>query len=242
RGRSSGCSFRGGGRGTVPTHHRLDHGGDVVDGGGRQDPVAGADHVPVGSARPFQHVSGGGGDGGRVGEEDGRVEVALDRVAAAQTPPGFVDGQAPVDSVGGGADLGHHLQQVGGGRSEVDGGHVEVGQGGAGGGYDVAAVHIHRQGARPAVEQLDDIGARLHLHPQITAGRFGQPAERGVHAGRVEGAPELREVAGSGSFEEEGQHRRRPSGEADHGHVRDRKSTRLNSSHVKISYAVFCLK
>src|SRR5690606_40447897 len=26
------------------------------------------------------------------------------------------------------------------------------------------------------------------------------------------------------------------------GHVEDRKSTRLNSSHVKISYAVFCLK
>src|SRR5690606_40541854 len=26
------------------------------------------------------------------------------------------------------------------------------------------------------------------------------------------------------------------------GDVRDRKSTRLNSSHVKISYAVFCLK
>src|SRR5690606_42011788 len=29
---------------------------------------------------------------------------------------------------------------------------------------------------------------------------------------------------------------------ADHRHPRDRKSTRLNSSHVKISYAVFCLK
>src|SRR5438067_10283275 len=26
------------------------------------------------------------------------------------------------------------------------------------------------------------------------------------------------------------------------GHQRDRKSTRLNSSHVSISYAVFCLK
>src|SRR5438874_5690152 len=26
------------------------------------------------------------------------------------------------------------------------------------------------------------------------------------------------------------------------GHARDRKSTRLNSSHVEISYAVFCLK
>src|SRR5690242_21431437 len=28
----------------------------------------------------------------------------------------------------------------------------------------------------------------------------------------------------------------------DRGHVRDRKSTRLNSSHMSISYAVFCLK
>src|SRR5690606_41352959 len=28
----------------------------------------------------------------------------------------------------------------------------------------------------------------------------------------------------------------------DEQHERDRKSTRLNSSHVKISYAVFCLK
>src|SRR5690554_7771815 len=27
-----------------------------------------------------------------------------------------------------------------------------------------------------------------------------------------------------------------------HGRVLDRKSTRLNSSHVRISYAVFCLK
>src|SRR5207302_10211085 len=41
--------------------------------------------------------------------------------------------------------------------------------------------------------------------------------------------------------------RRRGLGQADHSslplHRRlDRKSTRLNSSHVKISYAVFCLK
>src|SRR3712207_7834528 len=36
-----------------------------------------------------------------------------------------------------------------------------------------------------------------------------------------------------------------PSRRADPGHavgVRDRKSTRLNSSHANISYAVFCLK
>src|SRR5437773_8277545 len=34
--------------------------------------------------------------------------------------------------------------------------------------------------------------------------------------------------------------RRRPRGDAHH-HL-DRKSTRLNSSHITISYAVFCLK
>src|SRR5690606_41688940 len=35
---------------------------------------------------------------------------------------------------------------------------------------------------------------------------------------------------------------RRPAAAGGHGDVLDRKSTRLNSSHVKISYAVFCLK
>src|SRR5690349_23996937 len=40
--------------------------------------------------------------------------------------------------------------------------------------------------------------------------------------------------------EQPGRHQRGEAGtEADH---RDRKSTRLNSSHVEISYAVFCLK
>src|SRR5437899_4501561 len=32
------------------------------------------------------------------------------------------------------------------------------------------------------------------------------------------------------------------TGEAEHDGLRDRKSTRLNSSHLGISYAVFCLK
>src|SRR5437660_6846361 len=38
--------------------------------------------------------------------------------------------------------------------------------------------------------------------------------------------------------------RRRPqlSGRVRHHRLQDRKSTRLNSSHVAISYAVFCLK
>src|SRR5690606_15192721 len=54
---------------------------------------------------------------------------------------------------------------------------------------------------------------RLHLH-QIETG------------GHVQGVHVLAEL-----------HHLHPA----HGHI-DRKSTRLNSSHVKISYAVFCLK
>src|SRR5690606_39508292 len=47
----------------------------------------------------------------------------------------------------------------------------------------------------------------------------------------------------SGSVSPDGQalHRER-SAKKDGAIFRDRKSTRLNSSHVKISYAVFCLK
>src|SRR5215475_15115532 len=37
-------------------------------------------------------------------------------------------------------------------------------------------------------------------------------------------------------------HRARRPGAGNHRGAEDRKSTRLNSSHVKISYAVFCLK
>src|SRR3712207_7537390 len=37
-------------------------------------------------------------------------------------------------------------------------------------------------------------------------------------------------------------HQRRPEDQRVERHDRDRKSTRLNSSHANISYAVFCLK
>src|SRR5690606_40258747 len=48
-------------------------------------------------------------------------------------------------------------------------------------------------------------------------------------SGRVDDEDWLRKVDGSARAVE-------------HREVEDRKSTRLNSSHVKISYAVFCLK
>src|SRR5690606_41215317 len=68
--------------------------------------------------------------------------------------------------------------------------------------------------------------------------RDGSPPRRpSSHQGRCapRRGPHLRQPAQ--------EHHRRP-GLLHHGvqGVRDRKSTRLNSSHVKISYAVFCLK
>src|SRR3712207_8857318 len=54
-------------------------------------------------------------------------------------------------------------------------------------------------------------------------------AERGVHGGAE------RLAAGAGAADQPAQLHAR-------GDVQDRKSTRLNSSHANISYAVFCLK
>src|SRR5689334_23682406 len=60
---------------------------------------------------------------------------------------------------------------------------------------------------------------------------------------------EIRGEAGEGEAEEEGDvvrrqraHAHRAQREEQQGDAVDRKSTRLNSSHSSISYAVFCLK
>src|SRR5690606_17883550 len=63
----------------------------------------------------------------------------------------------------------------------------------------------------------------------------GRPFSRDDYEHIVKSAKYKRDVVGFGSkrnFEEEGYYVRNDI---------DRKSTRLNSSHVKISYAVFCL-
>src|SRR3989442_11137252 len=62
---------------------------------------------------------------------------------------------------------------------------------------------------------------------------------------RVHGAEKRLERRGDGGraerFESAQRHVRETC-EGRHGRLRDRKSTRLNSSHVRTSYAVFCLK
>src|SRR2546422_6591643 len=70
---------------------------------------------------------------------------------------------------------------------------------------------------------------RSTLFPYTTLFRSGWPwkdaaARRCIDSGRIRHA------------------RRRPAGRVDADRGTDRKSTRLNSSHGYISYAVFCLK
>src|SRR5690606_41248175 len=65
-----------------------------------------------------------------------------------------------------------------------------------------------------------------------------QQRDRGVRRGRPDG------VRGRSGGSVRASSHGRPCVHRTRGaaHRRDRKSTRLNSSHVKISYAVFCLK
>src|SRR5207249_9929305 len=77
---------------------------------------------------------------------------------------------------------------------------------------DIGQLRGVRRGARVDEDVPDALG---HEHPPI--GREGQ-------------VPRDREPGSNGR-----------RGQSRHG-TRDRKSTRLNSSHVSISYAVFCLK
>src|SRR5688572_31152393 len=90
---------------------------------------------------------------------------------------------------------------------------------------DTATTDIYTLSLHDALPILVEVELRaLVLH-------LDQAPERGVEAGRLAAAEELEHaLEGVGIAET-----------VDAGD-RDRKSTRLNSSHSQISYAVFCLK
>src|SRR5437773_11609634 len=79
----------------------------------------------------------------------------------------------------------------------------------------------------------------LSLHDALPISGGASPADPGDPARRDAGGADADQV----------RHRHRRLARQDHDHldggagaVGDRKSTRLNSSHITISYAVFCLK
>src|SRR3712207_8132506 len=88
---------------------------------------------------------------------------------------------------------------------------------------------------------------RSTLFPYTTLFRSGRVDDDGIHAGGDEVADVLELAGGVGvavrdieRIDVAGRQRLGLDG-ADHL-LADRKSTRLNSSHANISYAVFCLK
>src|SRR5690606_41282478 len=83
------------------------------------------------------------------------------------------------------------------------------------------------------------------LRQQVGLVQYQQRLEPGLFGGHQVAVDQVAERLGQGSEDDDqavdiGRHRLElaPMVRA----VEDRKSTRLNSSHVKISYAVFCLK
>src|SRR2546422_5734760 len=76
----------------------------------------------------------------------------------------------------------------------------------------------------------------LSLHDALPISRLG-PQPAGRPRGNVQRQPDL-----GGRRHRDARARRRHLAAGEGQQVRDRKSTRLNSSHGYISYAVFCLK
>src|SRR2546427_4975648 len=85
---------------------------------------------------------------------------------------------------------------------------------------------------------------RSTLFPYTTLFRSGQGQGRVVHGERPGVARQGAEAGGGDRRDPRGSRdqRRRLGGLREDRFGEDRKSTRLNSSHSQISYAVFCLK
>src|SRR2546427_8481777 len=85
---------------------------------------------------------------------------------------------------------------------------------------------------------------RSTLFPYTTLFRSTMPvgAHSIVHVGQREGREVFRREHGRSAGWREARIQKRERGSGVNAVLVDRKSTRLNSSHSQISYAVFCLK
>src|SRR5690606_42042254 len=82
----------------------------------------------------------------------------------------------------------------------------------------------------------------LSLHDALPISQHRRRQATPARVRRARGVARRQEGRVSGGRRPHVLHRRSRGGRGHRARPRDRKSTRLNSSHVKISYAVFCLK
>src|SRR5690606_40193544 len=97
--------------------------------------------------------------------------------------------------------------------------------------------HIHR----PSVSHMFFFLARQALPRGLHSFPTRRSSDLNASPYRQE-FPIPRNCPGNGHTGKGERNVRHPEGRQHWGHQEDRKSTRLNSSHVKISYADFCLK
>src|SRR5205814_9446413 len=88
--------------------------------------------------------------------------------------------------------------------------------------------------ALPIFDAAHRVAVAVGIHPQYAVFEYAELAR--TRAGNIEGC---RTAVGGRAVASELQARRNGQREL-HGPLIDRKSTRLNSSHLGISYAVFC--
>src|SRR5690606_21242953 len=116
-----------------------------------------------------------------------------------------------------------------------DGGGAYAGAGNlAAGAENGGRVDVGELGARALEAGGGDVGDVVAGNGEILVGR-GQTAQSDVE--RHGDTPFRNRLLADGQYAGE-----RQTPHASQVQMQDRKSTRLNSSHVKISYAVFCLK
>src|SRR5204863_7674166 len=102
------------------------------------------------------------------------------------------------------------------------------------------SIHIPPASASPALSRLYTsplLAAFFFSHDTATTEIYTLSLHDALHDLAAQEAHRLQRVAVDGEAQPRGQGHR-----PQHAHGVDRKSTRLNSSHVEISYAVFCLK
>src|SRR3712207_8603227 len=90
------------------------------------------------------------------------------------------------------------------------------------------------------MESILIVGVVAAIGVLLVAGGFLLGYHRGIQYAQLPLAREVLPLAGSSAAHEGACAVHKLAGEV--GGDRDRKSTRLNSSHANISYAVFCLK
>src|SRR5439155_2651342 len=98
--------------------------------------------------------------------------------------------------------------------------------------HDIAQPHQGEQ-----VSQLSACVAEPELSPVSASGELQSSQGIDRHGVRVDQRTQVADDETLVALIQQ-----RPEARAQHRDVLDRKSTRLNSSHVAISYAVFCLK